>query len=112
MHYITWGLLINLGAVFSFIKSDGIRELAAVFNTVGRIADGIGGGDAISIQLFLFVCFYYVAIFIMLVTVHGMIKIFGTLEKISARIMDGKKEEINKVSEEKVKSILTTEIHA
>jgi len=90
MHYIIWGLLINLWVIFWFVKADRLKGVFEVLNFSGKIADSIGvqGDMSISIQLALFICFYFFALFGTLILINMMIWLFVYLEGISTKIVE------------------------
>lgn len=87
MHYVTWGLLINLGVLYGFIVTDGIKDLINILNTSGKIAETLGG-DTVSAQLLIFICFYYISLFTMLVLVNILLWLFTHSERISVWILE------------------------
>ncbi|EKD29263.1 MAG: hypothetical protein ACD_78C00462G0004 [uncultured bacterium (gcode 4)] len=90
MHYIMWWLAINLWVIFWFVKADRLKGIFEVLNFSGKIADSIGIQSDIStsVQLALFICFYFFTLFWTLILINMMIWIFTSFEGLSVKIIE------------------------
>lgn len=92
LHYVIWGMSINIFFIFFFAQTKDLDMLAKTFNIIGKTAEAfaVGGLDVNSLQLIIFGCYYFfILVTLLSVFAFGM-HILPRLSEKLASLYEGK----------------------